>query len=91
VDPPIAGLLTLGTAEGWVRRGPMRLRAFRDWIAEAQARYRLDPGLRDFRRRGDRPSPAESGKGLGSLPSLVCRGGQAGNGLALAASVTVVQ
>ena len=52
-----------------MRRGPMRLRALRDSVAETQAFCRLDPWLRDFRRRGDRPSPGELGEGLDHYPA----------------------
>src|SRR6267378_8129467 len=64
VDPVIAGLLTLGTAERWVRRGPMRLRAFRD----------LDPrsaGLLPFgpRTAGFPPSRGSTvARGIGQGP-----------------------
>ena len=74
MDRVIACLLTLGIAEGGVRRGPMRLRAFRD----------LDPrsaGLLPFgpRTAGFPPSRGSTvARGIGQGPRVTTQLGMLG-------------
>jgi len=79
----IAGLLTLGSAERWVRRGPMRLRAFRDLDSRSAGLLPFGPRTAGFPPSRGLTVARGIGQGPGVTSQPDMQGGQVGDGLQL--------